>query len=333
LRRPCSASRGAERRKRGTASCSRAAGILLCVALFVAAPAWDAGAADPKKVQARLDDVSAQYSKIESELVRTNHRLAQLETDLSRADQVLKDKGEQMRARVGYIYRQASFGSYIEGLLNSEDSDMFIRRLEMLQIVGTRDSEVVDEVQITKARGDELRAELEATQRKQEGLAASLKGKQRELERQLKEAKNVAAGAARISVRGFAFPVIGAVAFADTWGAPRSGGRRHQGTDLMAPCGAPSVAVADGTISGLGSHGRGGIMLWLTARNGDVFFYAHMRGYAPGVRVGKPVRAGEVISYVGNTGNARGGPCHIHFEWHPRGGAPVNPYRILRSAV
>jgi murein DD-endopeptidase MepM/ murein hydrolase activator NlpD len=300
---------------------------------LVVGPAPDAGAEDAKKLQSKLDEISGQYSKIESELARTDQRLAQLETDLSRADQVLKDKADQMRARVGYIYRQASFGSYIEGLLSSEDADMFIRRLEMLQIVGTRDSEVVDEVQITKARGADLREALEATHKRQRGLADSLKGKQRELERQLKQAKVVAAGAPRVSVRGFTLPVLGPVAFADTWGAPRSGGRRHRGTDLMAPCGARSVAVTDGTVTGLGSHGRGGMMLWLTGRNGDVFFYAHMKGYAPGIHVGKPVRAGEVIAYVGNTGNARGGPCHIHFEVHPRGGAPVNPYRLLRSAV
>jgi murein DD-endopeptidase MepM/ murein hydrolase activator NlpD len=213
---------------------------------------------------------------------------------------------------------------------------MFIRRLEMLQIVGARDSEVVDAVVITKERGDELREELEATRRKQRTLASSLKGKERELADQLKEAKSAAAavsGAVRRSVSGFVFPVLGPASFASTWGAPRSGGRRHKGNDIMAPCGARAVAAVDGTITRLASHGRGGIMLWLTGRNGDDYFYAHMRGYAPGMRQGKAVKAGEVIAYVGNTGNARGGPCHIHWEYHPRGGAAVDPYRLLRSAT
>ena len=295
-------------------------------------------AADPKKLQEKLDAISAQYAEIEGELAETEERLARLEVDLGRADQVLKEKSDAMEARVGYIYRQASFGGYVETLLTSEDPEMFIRRLQMLQIVGRRDAEIVDEVVITKARGADLRAELEATKKRQKGLADSLERKQAELEKELASAKSVekakrAGGrvAPVINANGLAFPVLGPVSFADTWGAPRSGGRRHRGTDIMAPCGATSVAVADGTVSGLGSHGRGGIMLWLTARSGDVFFYAHMRGYAAGIRVGRQVRAGEAVAYVGNTGNARGGPCHVHFEWHPRGGAPADPFRLLRS--
>ncbi|MGH2690593.1 MAG: murein hydrolase activator EnvC family protein [Actinomycetota bacterium] len=309
---------------------------MLFVASVIAGSGRPAEAADPKKIQEKLDDISEQYGKIESELADTEHRLAKLETDLSRADQVLEDKSEQMRARVGYIYRQASFGSYIEGLLTSENPEMFIRRLEMLQIVGARDSEVVDAVVITKERGDELRDQLEATRRKQRTLASSLKGTERELAEQLKEAKSAAAavsGAVRRSVSGFVFPVLGPASFASTWGAPRSGGRRHKGNDIMAPCGARAVAAVDGTITRLGSHGRGGIMLWLTGRNGDEYFYAHMRGYAPGIRVGRAVKAGEVVAFVGNTGNARGGPCHIHWEYHPRGGAAADPYRLLRSAT
>jgi murein DD-endopeptidase MepM/ murein hydrolase activator NlpD len=339
---PCSAPGDTSERRSGGAGQRRrrVASALLCAVLFVAStilgPAREAEAADPKKIQAKLDAISEQYGKIETDLANTEQKLAKLETDLSRADQVLKDKSDQMRARVGYIYRQASFGAYIEGLLTSEDPQMFIRRLEMLQIVGARDSEVVDAVVITKARGDDLRAQLEATRKKQRTLASSLQGKERELENELKQAKASApagGGTLRRSVAGFVFPVVGPSSFASTWGAPRSGGRRHKGNDIMAPCGARAVAVVDGTISGLGSHGRGGIMLWLTGRNGDEYFYAHMRGYASGVHVGRAVKAGELVAYVGNTGNARGGPCHIHWEYHPRGGAAMDPYRLLRSAT
>lgn len=130
----------------------------------------------------------------------------------------------------------------------------------------------------------------------------------------------------------FSLPISGPVGFADTWGAPRSGGRRHQGTDLMAPCGAPVVAVTDGVISRLMSGGSGGVMAYLRAGNGDEFFYAHLQGYAGGVSQGKRVSAGQVIGSNGRTGNAAGGPCHVHFEWHPGGGAAVNPYPLLASA-
>lgn len=130
----------------------------------------------------------------------------------------------------------------------------------------------------------------------------------------------------------FSLPISGSVGFADTWGAPRSGGRRHQGTDVMAPCGAPVVAVTDGVISRLMSGGSGGIMAYLKAPNGDQFFYAHLQGYAAGLSQGKRVAAGDLIGSNGRTGNASGGPCHVHFEWHPGGGAPVNPYPLLSSA-
>lgn len=130
----------------------------------------------------------------------------------------------------------------------------------------------------------------------------------------------------------FSLPISGAVGFADTWGAPRSGGRRHQGTDVMAPCGAAVVAVTDGIISRLASGGSGGIMAYIRAGNGDQFFYAHLQSYAGGAAQGKRVAAGDLIGYNGRTGNAAGGPCHVHFEWHPGGGSAVNPYPLLASA-
>jgi murein DD-endopeptidase MepM/ murein hydrolase activator NlpD len=73
-------------------------------------------------------------------------------------------------------------------------------------------------------------------------------------------------------------------------------------------------------------------MAYMKAGNGDEFFYAHLQSYAPGVGAGKRVAAGEVIAYNGKSGNARGGPCHVHFEWHPGGGRPVNPYPLLAGA-
>lgn len=130
----------------------------------------------------------------------------------------------------------------------------------------------------------------------------------------------------------FSLPIAGPVGFADTWGAPRSGGRSHQGTDVMAPCGAPVVAVTDGVISRLASGGSGGVMAYIRAANGDQFFYAHLQSYAGGAAQGKRVAAGDLIAYNGRSGNAAGGPCHVHFEWHPGGGTPVNPYPLLASA-
>jgi len=126
-------------------------------------------------------------------------------------------------------------------------------------------------------------------------------------------------------------PVRGPVRIGQGWGAPRDGGRRrHHGIDLLAPAGTPLVAVADGRITRASNRerGLGGITLWLRDQRGTSYYYAHnQRNLA---RARQRVRRGQVIALVGATGNARGGPPHLHFQIHPGGGPPVNPDAIVR---
>lgn len=129
-----------------------------------------------------------------------------------------------------------------------------------------------------------------------------------------------------------ACPVAGPVSFVDTWGAPRSGGRSHQGVDMMAARGTPVVAIYSGSITRTGTGSAlGGITIWMRSGSGDLFYYAHLDGFADGVVAGKSVTVGEVIGYVGSTGNASPAYPHLHFEWHPGGRGPVNPYPLVRS--
>jgi murein DD-endopeptidase MepM/ murein hydrolase activator NlpD len=126
-------------------------------------------------------------------------------------------------------------------------------------------------------------------------------------------------------------PVRGPVRIGQGWGAPRDGGRRrHQGIDLLAPAGTPLVAVASGHISRLSNldRGRGGISLWLRDRQGTAYYYAHNQHNL--VHLGQPVRDGQLVARVGATGNAKGGPPHLHFQLHPKGGRPVNPDTQVR---
>ncbi|MGA9275868.1 M23 family metallopeptidase, partial [Ilumatobacter sp.] len=114
-------------------------------------------------------------------------------------------------------------------------------------------------------------------------------------------------------------PVAGPSTFEDSWGWARSGGRSHEGVDMIADRGTPIRAVRDGDAQ-FKTNGLGGRAIWLTTANGDKFYYAHLDDWEGESRA---VQAGDVIGYVGSTGNAQG--PHLHFETLP-GGSVENPY-------
>ena len=117
--------------------------------------------------------------------------------------------------------------------------------------------------------------------------------------------------------------------FIDSWGFPRSGGRSHQGADMFAAHGMPLYAIADGTVGRISNGGLGGLALRITDDLGNRYYYAHLS--ATYVSEGQRVSVGELVGANGNSGNARTTPPHLHFQFHPGGGGPVNPFPLASA--
>ena len=133
------------------------------------------------------------------------------------------------------------------------------------------------------------------------------------------------------STSGLVCPVNGAVSFSDTWGAPRSGGRTHKGVDMSASRGTPLVAMETGRIYRLSNSTLGGLSIYLLGNSGDVYYYAHLDAFADGLSGGQKVSAGDLVGYVGTTGNSPSWIPHLHLGWQPGGGAWANPYPMVNS--
>jgi len=143
------------------------------------------------------------------------------------------------------------------------------------------------------------------------------------------------------------FPVLGPTTYTDDFGAPRAGGR-HQGIDILAPKRSPAPAAEGGTVEFWTHSASAGCMLYLHGASGTTYYYIHLnndltkrndnRGkcvpgtaYARGLKNGAKVSAGQVIGYVGDSGDANGIHPHLHFELHPGGGRAVDPYQWLQG--
>jgi murein DD-endopeptidase MepM/ murein hydrolase activator NlpD len=123
----------------------------------------------------------------------------------------------------------------------------------------------------------------------------------------------------RLTKAGYVFPVYGPSSFTDTFGAARAVVGWHHGEDIFAPMGAPVLAVARGAVFSVGWNDVGGNRLWLRDTEGNEFYYAHLSAFSPLAVNGAHVEAGDVLGFVGNSGDAEATPPHLHFEIHPVG--------------
>jgi murein DD-endopeptidase MepM/ murein hydrolase activator NlpD len=307
-----------------------------------------------------LDEALLRYQEINSELVDLNWRIEQL---FNRVQDYEADVTVlEARARNLVIEAYVSGGNdlvevaleaaSIQDVLTSQllierATERDIADLDRLDAVSREMERLKAELETDQARVEELQIEalaiveqLEEAQRvaaevyrnaDEEARRAYAAWQEEERRRRIAELarkQGAAGGLPPEATPGFVCPVQGGASFINDWGFPRSGGRTHKGTDMFAPKGRPTVAVGPGVIR-LKNNNLGGTTIQLRTDYGVTYYYAHLNGYASGMSTGRRVSPGQVIGYVGNTGNALGTSPHLHFEIWPGGGAAVNPYPTL----
>jgi murein DD-endopeptidase MepM/ murein hydrolase activator NlpD len=316
------------------------------------------------EIQADLDSATR---RIEDLRTREDNLRVRLEViDVRMED--LESRGRSLEKKVVRRAREmymAGNTETLEALLTAADFAEFASRAQVLKQVAADNTEVFVEYGRTETKLTDLRAELSQNSEELAQTRLALVDESEELQRKFEEAqddyeslkKKLAAAAARAAraarqeeaeatvdpdpspaaptspvaapvptSNGLVCPVAGPNSFIDSWGFPRSGGRTHEGTDIMAAFGTPVVAITNGAITYAGYGSSAGNWLILSGADGNSYWYMHNQENLVG---GGAVSAGQQIATVGNTGNASGGPPHVHFEYHPGGGGPINPYPLL----
>jgi murein DD-endopeptidase MepM/ murein hydrolase activator NlpD len=328
-----------------------AVAALVAAALLSTALPADASQADLDRARSKANRAAAELAAAQSRLAELEQQQASLEAQLTTTNAELSVVQTALRDRAVERYMRGGTDAPIG--IGADDLTAELRASTLARYVSLGSDDAIDEYRritedITVLRGS-LAAASEEAERVTEQLDARVDAAFAELrrlekleaERKAREAAQRAASSRRSSSSsssarrsgpsfiagngGWMCPVQGPRAFTNDWGQPRSGGRRHQGTDILSPRGTPVVASVGGTVRGHNSS-LGGISYYLNGDDGNTYFGTHLDSLSG---ASGRVSQGTVLGYVGNTGNARGGPTHLHFEIHPGGGAAVNPYPTL----
>jgi len=296
----------------------------------------------------KLNKLAMEYNSAQIKLVRINADIGKTTAKLEATKKELEHRQVILNQRINLLYRYGHV-EFLDVLFRSKTFSEFLMCFDLIQAIGERDVNNLNEIKRNLAEIEGMKNELTAQSARQRALAKSLKIKQQEMEKELAKQKSLfsrtqaqlirlqrnrhrprkfvaAARSQGYRIGGFHFPVAGPHAYCNSWGAPRRG-HRHKGCDIFALRGTPCVACVSGTVKATYSSG-GGKTIYLYGDDGNTYCYMHLSGYAV---TGGRVEAGQTIGYVGNTGNARGCSPHLHFEFHPGGGRAVNPYPILRA--
>ncbi len=305
------------------------------VALLPAAPAVADGSGSLRR---QLDALTARMEAAEAREARLQDRLARLDRDLKKTERLLAAIRGRLAGRARAAYVGGLGGDAITVMVTSQDPNEVVSRLALLEAATRGDNALLDQGRRLRRTLAGQRAAIDDAQRDAASLARSLAADTARLNVLFARAESSEQESSRrrtprasrsVRISGRHACLVGPNhSYRDTWGAPRSGGRRHKGTDVFAPYGSGSYAVTNGVIRRLSTSSAGGRQVYLRGDDGNEYFYAHMSGYA--ARAGQRVSAGQLIAYVGSSGNADRSAPHVHFEVHPGGGSPINPYAYVR---
>jgi murein DD-endopeptidase MepM/ murein hydrolase activator NlpD len=301
----------------------------------------DAAKAELAKVQAELDRATARWNEAESRLDTTRADIADARIRIGRLEARVRAIETRLNRRAVIAFTNGP-ASAIDLLLSSGSFTDFTDRLEFLGSMAQEDGDLILEQEVTQEELRRERDSLFVLEERQASVAEELGAIKESIDAQLERISDrVAELTAKyreeiavtkeLAILGQTpnpdgslqvCPVAGLNSFVDSFGWPRDG-HTHQGIDLISPFGTPVVAAHPGSVTH-SSSSSGGISAYVYG-SGGYSFYAHLSGYSS---ASGSVGAGTVIGYVGSTGNA-GSTNHLHFEWHPGGGAAVDPYQML----
>jgi murein DD-endopeptidase MepM/ murein hydrolase activator NlpD len=294
-------------------------------------------------IQAELNAAQAKIEELRTEDDLLKRRMAETRDRMD----VLASKRDQLQVeavrRARKLYMSGS-STTLEVLFGAQDMSDALSRSEMLSRISMNDTSVFVHLARSRAELSKLEDDLSAQSNQLEGVTDALAQENANLQARFDSVaaeyerlkRQIAAtGPSPVAVTsdlllletdGMYCPVAGPTSFVDSWGAPRDG-HTHQGVDMMGSYGTPLVAVTSGTITYAAYDGSGGNMIFLSGDDGNAYWYMHnQQNLVSGGHVG----AGQQIATLGDTGNASGTP-HLHFEYHPGGGAAVNPTPLVAS--
>jgi murein DD-endopeptidase MepM/ murein hydrolase activator NlpD len=309
-----------------------------------------------REARTEFEEAALEYEAALNEVARLEAKQARIQTSVDTNADNFDVVQSQLEEQAVQMYMMGGFNN--PGIIFSASSvDEVMTTTEFLNSATLGGQQSINQLVAAKGELTRFQEDLVVTHeelKEAEAVAADLVGRQeaamnaeqeaysklsgRCKELTAKRAAEVAEAKARaaqraagsIQVGDFICPFTpGRTSFIDSWGFPRSGGRRHKGVDMFAVKGEPMYAVQSGTASA-SSNRLGGLSVHLRANTGFTYYYAHLDNYA--ISGSQRVGQGETIGYNGNSGNAISTSPHLHFEIRPAGSGPVNPYPTVKAA-